>query len=193
MQIPKLLGRNQKEPESVEEKKKREEIDNNKQIMMTGPNRLRTDKVRIWIMKPVSIYSEKVIDPETKVETTRLRYKWGIISDFKFDITKKGFAGTFRFKGREYRCAIKEPAFYDIKGYPVVQWDIEGNRPISVKIDDIEQQKESAFAERVYGTKTLDRLFGALRGDQKTNWFMIIIMLVMGILAGIFIDHFAHI
>lgn len=100
---------------------------------------------------------------------------------------------TFRFHTREYNCAIEEGAFIDTDGTPVVLFDAEGNKPLKVMIEDIETQKSSKFAGDVYGLKTLQQMFAAMYQGNKVPILLIVLMLGLGTLIGIVIDHFLHI
>ena len=153
------------------------------QVSLEGSNiatKKVSDKILLVFVRPV--YSTK--EGHTK---------YGVVGEKELKTNNPKFEGRVRFKGREYRVAVQEPSYFNKKGLGIILYDVEGNRPLDVKIDDIPSQTESLFAEKVYGLGTLKNMFAGLQTGNKLPILMVVVFLVLGILGGIVIDHFAHI
>lgn len=144
-------------------------------------------KVHIIIVRP--LYEETDKDDPTKKHT-----KYGIVAELQADPNNIKFPNSFSFRGRMFELMIEEYAYFDKNGLGVVFYDIEGRRPISIKIEDIANQKSSKFAEDMWGRgNTLRNLIASIEDKKKGSALIYIVMIIVGLMGGIIIDHFAHI
>ena len=150
------------------------------------PLGIKSGRIHVFILRALFI----TIDPLTKLT----KIKWGWVSDMQIDPTNEKHPNSFFFRGNMYELMIDEFPLYDKQGLPIVFYDIEGRKPIKVSIDQIENQKRSSFAGKTWGKgHTLQNLIASIETKGGGNIFMYIVMLIVGILGGILLDHFLHI
>lgn len=159
-----------------------------KELLQTGkPLILSTGKVHAVILKPLFT----VYEPNG---TTPKEIKYGYVADVEVDPNNIKTPNSFLFKGRMYELMIEEYPLYDKRGLPMIFYDINGRKPISVKISDIENQKSSRFANQTWGKgHTLQNLIASIESRNSGNVIVYVILFIAGIFAGIIADHFLHI
>lgn len=144
-------------------------------------------KVHITIVRP--LYEERDEEDPTKKHT-----KYGIVAELQVDPNNQKMANSFSFRGRMFELMIDEYAYFDKNGLGVVFYDIDGRRPVKITIDNIENQKSSRFAEKTWGKgNTLTNLIASIEDKKKGSALIYITMIIVGLMGGIIIDHFAHI
>jgi|SRR5579864_1928664 len=167
-----------------------DDIPTKKELLATGkPLSKVSGKVHVIVLKPLfTIYDPR--DP-SKVSSV----KYGIVDyNVMVNPTNNDYANSFLFRGRMYELMVEEYPLYDQNGLPMVFYDINGRKPISVKISDIEGQKRSLFANQVWGKgHTLQNLIASIESKGKGSVLLYIVMLVAGLFGGIILDHFLHI
>jgi hypothetical protein len=154
---------------------------NNKPIVLPNP-KTHMNKVLIVLCRPVLTMADGHI-------------KYGQVpgGTFVWDLNRKDYRGFVRWKNNLYRCVVSEPALFSINGMGIVYYDVEGAKPLDVRIDDVPNQVESRMAEKIFGIDTMSKAFGAMNPNKSSSIGVYIIMLIMGLLGGILADHFLHV